>query len=816
MSGRCIFAVLCLVALGWPGSGRAALDLGAARQEQLPNGLTVLVLEERALPVVSVQMLYRAGARNEVTGSTGIAHFLEHLAFRTSENFAERGLVSDVYAVGGEWHGYTWLDQTTYFATVPAEQLDLLLRLEADRMARLTIRTADVEVERGAVLAELHGYENDPATVLYDLVAASALLAHPYRNNTIGWESDVRALTQAELRAFYAAHYQPGNAVLAVVGDVAAAEVFGRVRELFGAFPGGPPGPLPHTQEPPQAGERRVILRGAGPSSHFQLSYPAPAVGEADYAAFLVLQALLAGSSGVNFHQVSAPVAASGGTPLAALDGGLASWFPATAQPYLFTITGTVDAGAERDLERRVERVLAGLRDSAAADERVAEARAAVLAALVFDLETTEDAAHELSFFAGLDALGTRLALPNAVAAVGAGDVLAVARRYLRPEGRTVGWYLAGPAAVPAPASAVGAATADWQAARSQPQVASEPAAEPVAVTLSSGLPVILRRVPLSPACYLRIMIPGERWAGPAGGGASPPVRGYTSLGRRCLPDAFDETVSAGRQALRETRRLRPPEPPATSLAAVNAALEQALGIDQADIGAQRAAPALVIAGGDLEPEAALASIAREFGRLEPATTAPPLRTPGSSLPATPVRRPAPAGAAQHALGYGAPALPPGEPGWLAWPLLLYVFSHDYEGRLGIEAISRRGLVYEIESRYASDGRSAWISLATGVDPEKLGAMSAVLAEQLEALRRSPPTTAELAEARRHLVGRRRSAAQSNEEITAELAREWLWLGRLGSAAELEAELAALSDEQVRSQVPAFTSGLQVIVERPH
>ena len=155
------------------------------------------------------------------------------------------------------------------------------------------------------------------------------------------------------------------------------------------------------------------------------------------------------------------------------------------------------------------------------------------------------------------------------------------------------------------------------------------------------------------------------------------------------------------------------------------------------------------------------------------------------------------------------------EPQALAWQLALYVLSHDYEGRLGIEAIRNRGLVYYIDGRYDSDGSRAWISLAAGVDPPKLPAMDSLLREELQRLRESPPTAAELAEARRHMLGREQTAAQSNEEIAAELARQWLWHGRLRRPGELARELAAVTDEDVRNILPAFTAGTIVTVEVP-
>ena len=203
-----------------PGVAAAALDLRQATMDRLDNGLELIVLEEHSLPVVSVQMLYRTGARDEEYGRTGLAHYLEHMAFRATENFPATQVTTRISGVGGEWHGYTWIDQTTYFETLPKDQLDLALRIEADRLGRLLIPEKEVEAERGAVLAELHGYENDPATVLNDAVVYTSLLAHPYRNNTIGWESDVRAIGRDDLVAFYREHYKAANAVLVVVGDV--------------------------------------------------------------------------------------------------------------------------------------------------------------------------------------------------------------------------------------------------------------------------------------------------------------------------------------------------------------------------------------------------------------------------------------------------------------------------------------------------------------------------------------------------------------------------------------------------------------------
>ena len=259
--GRLLTTVfLCLLAT----APQAALELRNAERHVLENGMTVILLEDRNFPVVSVQMLYKVGARNEITGKTGLAHFLEHMAFRATSAFPDTEVVSRIYATGGEWHGYTWTDQTTYFATAPKNELNLLLDIEAERMRHLEIDPAFIEAERGAVLAEMHMYENYPSSMLVDALLFTSFLAHPYRNNTIGWESDIDSVTHQDVVDFYEMHYHPANAVLAVVGDFDTAAVREKIDALFGGFRQRSATPLPHTIEPAQQGEHREEQAGGG------------------------------------------------------------------------------------------------------------------------------------------------------------------------------------------------------------------------------------------------------------------------------------------------------------------------------------------------------------------------------------------------------------------------------------------------------------------------------------------------------------------------------------------------------------------------
>jgi len=820
------------VFLSWPLCLLAQIDLTQAHRERLDNGLTLIVLEEHSFASASVQMLYRAGARDEQYGTTGVAHFLEHMAFRATEHFPDTEVVNRIYAAGGEWHGYTWIDQTTYYATVPSDQLDLLLRIEADRMDRLLLEPRWVEPERGAVLAEMHGYENDPASVLHDALVFTALQAHPYRNNTIGWESDIQAMQHADLVNFYRAHYRPSNAVLVVVGDVEREAVRNRVMESFGALRALPPTPLPRTVEPRQRGERRIMLQGAGSSSHFEIAYQAPGVNDVDFPAFLLLQELLSGSTGVNFQQV---FGTSPGRPDAFLSGiaeDMRSWYPPAAQTYIFSIAGSAAATAlPDDIERKVETAVARLRDTPVSPEVLSLTRQRLQEALVFDVETHEDAAHQMAYFEGLNAWNVLHRLPALVTAIDADELQQVARRWLQPQQRTIGWYRAGerPAMADSevPARAVAfepdeqttldsmnpaAVQSDGAAAHtgSARYGAGSTDGVPAVHHLPGGVVLILQHNPSSPGVYLRLALNGDRFEGDAALQAHQPVWGVSNLTARALSADLETALERLRRSFESLQLARysadsAAEDPREIL---QAAYSSVLGLSARKLPAAPGARFLTVVGGFDKAE--LVRLAtRYFGDL-------PVATPPAQSPLAPARDdlrwPLSGAKAQAQIGYVVPAPLPASDEFMAWRALLYIISHDYAGRLGEAAISRRGLAYFIDSQYRSDGQQAWVSITTGVDPRKLEDLEALYREQLVLLHTSPPTADEVAGAKSHFAGRLASANQSNEEISAALATQWLWFGQMDAPQQMLARIDALTQAQVLAAVATFTSGKLVIV----
>lgn len=785
----------------------AALDLKNASVEKLENGLTVILLEDRNFPVASVQMLYKVGARDEVTGKTGLAHFLEHMAFRNSENFLEEGLTSPIYASGGEWHGYTWTDETTYFATVPKAQLDLLLRIEADRMTRLTISPHDMDAEIGAVLAEMHMYENYPTSMLIDAVVYTSFLAHPYRNNTIGWESDIENLQHQDVVDFYERHYHPANAVLVVVGDMDSAATLARIVELFGDYPKKAPTAWPHTVEPEQRGERRVRLQGSAGGRQFMIAYRAPSVNNPDFAAFLVAQSLLGASSGVNFNQND------WGTPVhkgSALDGaatGLTTWYPPSAQDYVFVIGGFAEGNvSEAAIEQEIEKRITSLRRRTISDKRLASAIDDVLEQLVFDIETTEAAAHQLAYFEGLGALDTLLTLPDRVAAVTPREVKNVLARYLSPERRSIAWYEAkaeGPAAeTPAKAAA------EKPTAMTPPQAIDTVPLPPPGITkLSGGIPVIVQRNDLAPSAYLQVVFDAAR------NDASPntPVQGFSSLQYQLRPEGLERTIASLRVMLAGPQSKPEQNSPSTD---PETRLEQVFGeimLGAQSIPASSATPALIVVSGDVEFENTISLLEQGFGNLK---ASPGTTRQSGRFAAEDIRVNLGIPIAQGQLGYIVPAAGPRQKAADVQRLLLYILSHGYDGRLGKVAISERGLAYWIDSRYRSDGGDAFITLGIGVDADKLDALKTLLESELRRLQDEPPTIAEFEEAKTHFVGRAHSAAQSNEEIANMLAEQWLWYGETITPQALEQRLATISHQEILDAVPAFIGGSTIVVSQ--
>jgi zinc protease len=443
-----VLPFLCALAaapVAWP--------FGPVERTVLENGLTVLVAPDHSSPLVSVAVMYTVGARNEAAGITGLAHYVEHMNFRATRRFPGSEITEAITRIGGRWNGYTWIDQTYYAETVHRDALDTMLDLERDRMADALYDPGDFAKERTSVIAELHSYD-DPRSLLYDAVLAASFEIHPYRHNTIGWLTDVEAVSRDEAYRFYRRYYHPNNAVLVIVGDVEPAAATAKVRERFAALAGTGEPTRVRTVEPPQQGERRVVVKRPGPHARVLAAFRAPALADPDFPAMVLFDALLAGGKGFRFtvdypKDEAAPLARA--VAAVAPDATAHSQWQASLDPYVYTIGADVDqADALPAAEQALFRAVTEAASRAWTDGELERARRQVLAGWAADLDDKAGRAHQLAFFEVSGGYGYLLDMPARVFRVAGEDLRRFAERWLTRDRATVGWFVPTDARAPA------------------------------------------------------------------------------------------------------------------------------------------------------------------------------------------------------------------------------------------------------------------------------------------------------------------------------------------------------------------------------
>ncbi len=231
----------------------------------LPNGLVVVLHQDKSTPIVHVELQYHVGSKNEKPGRTGFAHFFEHMMFKGSKNVDPEQHTSIIASVGGQANAYTNEDTTVFWQTLPAQYLPLVLWMEADRMASLRIDEKKFVAEREVVKEERRmRIENPPYGLLNELITFHAFDVHPYKHPVIGSMNDLNAATIDDVRDFYKTYYVPENATLMVVGDFEVETVTSLVNQYFGRVPKAEkPVPRDIPQEPPHTKEKRVTHRAA-------------------------------------------------------------------------------------------------------------------------------------------------------------------------------------------------------------------------------------------------------------------------------------------------------------------------------------------------------------------------------------------------------------------------------------------------------------------------------------------------------------------------------------------------------------------------
>jgi zinc protease len=408
--------------------------------------MLVLTRESHGAPVAACFVWYRVGARNETLGATGLSHWVEHMLFKGTPDIPKGEMDRLIARNGGAFNAFTSHDYTAYFETLPADRIELGLRIEADRMANSLFDPDEVESERTVIISEREGYENEPEHWLNEAVMAAAFQVHPYRNEVIGWKSDLLAITRDELFRHYQTYYTPNNAVLVLTGAIDTDAILTQVERSFGGIPAGPAVPPVRLTEPEQQGERRVLVRRPGAAQYVQLGYHVPGCRHPDFAALLVLDAVLSGAKPLSFgggaqtNRSARLYRALVETQLATYAG---SSFRATIDPHLFEFSANVQEGHTADeveaaLAAEVEKVQ---QDGVSAEE-LAKVQKQVRAQLAYSGESVTNQGLLLGLWETLGGYQRNATLLDEVRSVTRADVQRVAQEYLLARQRTVGHFI--------------------------------------------------------------------------------------------------------------------------------------------------------------------------------------------------------------------------------------------------------------------------------------------------------------------------------------------------------------------------------------
>ena len=402
------------------------------------NGLRVLLMPNEGLPVATVMVTYEVGARNEVTGTTGATHILEHMMFKGTERFNSSNgsdYSSVMERVGARSNATTYFDRTNYYATLPSEYVSHTIELEADRMRNLRIREEDLASEMTVVRNEYERGENSPVSTLIKEVYASAFVAHPYSHPTIGWRSDIESTSPEKLRNFYDIFYWPENAVLTVIGGFDTDATLSAIEQFYGAVPAAPQAlPVVETTEPKQLGPRRLIIERTGQVGVVMTAFKAPAGASQDWAALTLIEQIVGADKTGRLYR-------------ALEDQGKASstftYAPQLRDPSLFILAAYLTPEAtHEETEAIILDEIKKLIGGGVTEGELARAKSVIQASTVYGRDGPYAIASQINEAIAMGDWTNYVTLPKAIQNVSAEDIQRVAAKYFIRNNSTTGWFV--------------------------------------------------------------------------------------------------------------------------------------------------------------------------------------------------------------------------------------------------------------------------------------------------------------------------------------------------------------------------------------
>lgn len=399
----------------------------------LKNGLKVLIIEDNKSPLVTFQIWYRVGSRDEPIGKTGLTHLLEHMMFKGTSNYGPKEFSAIIQRNGGIDNAHTTKDYTMYFQILPSDKISLSIKLEADRMKNLLLKEEDVLSERAVVMEERRmRYEDDPENLLYEEVVSTSIKAHPYRWPVIGWMSDIASIEKKDLLLHYKTYYNPGNAFLVVVGDVKASEIIEMIRKEFETIE--PTDVLERKTylEPSQSGQKRVYLKKEAEVPSLLIAYHAPNIFSEDSAALDVLSTIFSDGKSSRLYKSIVYEKRIGMN--------VYSDYSLYKDPFLFILGGAVLPGKDiEELERAIYEEIDKIKREMPSDKEVQKAKNQIESSFIFAQDSIYSRGLYTGFFEILGDWRLMERYLETIRAVKPEDIQRVAKKYLVDDKKTVG-----------------------------------------------------------------------------------------------------------------------------------------------------------------------------------------------------------------------------------------------------------------------------------------------------------------------------------------------------------------------------------------
>ena len=403
----------------------------------LPNGLKIILLEDHKAPLITFQVWYRVGSRNEAWGKTGLSHLLEHMMFKGTQKYGPEDFSRIIQENGGNDNAFTTHDYTAYFENLSSDRIQVALDLESDRMQNLNLREEDFRTERMVVMEERRlRTEDNPFTTLLEQFEATAFQIQPYHWPIIGWMEDIARLTLEDLKSYYRTYYNPVNAFIVAVGDFKKEDLLPHIEKGFDSYPRGIPPNQEVGRESPQIGERRIFVKKEAQLPSILMGYHVPNIKDPDGYVLEVIGMLLSAGKSSRLYQSLVRdkrlvLDADADYSLLSRDPGL---FYLSADP----LPGKEVAEVEKALDQEIER----LQQEKVETRELEKVKNQLEASFIYAQDSIFSQAMLLARYEIVEDWRAADEYLPSIRKVTPEDIQRVAKRYLTPDNRTVGFVI--------------------------------------------------------------------------------------------------------------------------------------------------------------------------------------------------------------------------------------------------------------------------------------------------------------------------------------------------------------------------------------